>query len=244
MENISKQDKTGIYATLPVYFLYEYPKKLLHYANVLRKAKWDGIDVPKKASWDDVFTAIFEKAPNAAVDAEFESGAHAQLDIKGRQVVDLGAYTGDTAIYYAKRGASHVYAFESRKSVVDTANGVIKRYHLEKKITMFHRFVNASNFNTLMRQLRIRHGALKIDIEGGEYQVIKGAASGTLHRFDVIHIEYHYGYVDLVERLKEEGFEVSHTKPRYDFKGISRKPMLLGDVYAHTGRNNYGRRNV
>ena len=34
------------------------------------------------------------------------------LDVEGKNVVDVGANIGDTAIYFALKGAKHVYAFE------------------------------------------------------------------------------------------------------------------------------------
>ncbi|MDT7858468.1 MAG: hypothetical protein RQ930_00225 [Candidatus Aenigmarchaeota archaeon] len=34
------------------------------------------------------------------------------LKVRGKEVVDIGAYTGDSSIYFALNGAKHVYAFE------------------------------------------------------------------------------------------------------------------------------------
>jgi len=34
------------------------------------------------------------------------------LDVKGRAVADVGAYLGETAVFFAKRGARYVYAYE------------------------------------------------------------------------------------------------------------------------------------
>ena len=34
------------------------------------------------------------------------------LDVSNKDVVDVGAALGDTAIYFALKGAKHVYAFE------------------------------------------------------------------------------------------------------------------------------------
>ncbi|MDE1824989.1 MAG: FkbM family methyltransferase [Candidatus Micrarchaeota archaeon] len=39
-------------------------------------------------------------------------GEYSELEVKNKQVVDIGASFGDTAIYFAIRGAQHVYAFE------------------------------------------------------------------------------------------------------------------------------------
>lgn len=42
----------------------------------------------------------------------FEYNFYAILDVRGRTVVDVGAHIGDSSIYFAKKGASRVYAIE------------------------------------------------------------------------------------------------------------------------------------
>jgi FkbM family methyltransferase len=81
-------------------------------------------------------------------------------------------------------------------------------------------------------KFKIRNGVLKVDCEGCEYGIIKSASSRAIKAFDSIHIEYHYGPEGLVERFEKEGYQVMHTKPVYNFKGLSAKPMRNGDLIA------------
>jgi len=52
--------------------------------------------------------------------------------------VDVGAASGDTAIYFALNGAKHVYAFEPYPYSYNIAKENIKLNHLEDKITMLN----------------------------------------------------------------------------------------------------------
>lgn len=58
---------------------------------------------------------------------------------------------------------------------------------------------------------------LKLDCEGAEYDILLGADRGLLRRFSTIMLEYHYGYENLLEKLKSAGFEVKLCgRPKYD----------------------------
>ncbi len=195
---------------------------------------------------------------------EMQTGEHSMMDVRGRDVVDIGAYVDDTAIYYAvSGGAKHVYAFEPFPYLYETAVRNVKANGLEKRISTYNLAVSGETGNvslnsrytsfgivnskesksgrkgvrvvsldSIVKSLRIRHGALKVDCEGCEYQVFKQASSATLKSFDLIHVEYHYGYVDVIERLRREGFKVEYTKPTYAFRGMGAEPMLKGDIIA------------
>lgn len=56
-------------------------------------------------------------------------------DIEG-EVVDIGANVGDSSLYFAAKGASHVYAFEPLPLAYAVALENIKLNHLENKITL------------------------------------------------------------------------------------------------------------
>ena len=219
--NITAKDRFRIYLTLPKYFLYDYPKLLLRYANILLHA-----------NWDTVFTAIFaEQDPEAALQHELASADHTMLDCRGRHVIDIGAYNGDTPIFYALKGhARLVDGYEARQQCVDSANKLIKKYGLQRKVRMHTVFVTGREFDKIAKG--VRHGALKIDIEGGERELIMNASGAALRKFDRIYIECHYGYLDIETRLKKEGFRVTHTAPFYTFRGFGKPPMIMGDLYA------------
>ena len=58
------------------------------------------------------------------------------LDVKDRVVIDIGANIGDTAIYFALKGAKHVYAFEPYSYSYGIAMQNIKLNKLQDKITL------------------------------------------------------------------------------------------------------------
>ena len=63
-------------------------------------------------------------------------------EIEG-EVVDIGANIGDSSLYFAAKGASHVYAFEPLPSAYDIALENIKLNHLDNKISLFNAAVGS-----------------------------------------------------------------------------------------------------
>jgi FkbM family methyltransferase len=196
--------------------------------------------------------------------AEFNGEDHACLDVEGKEVVDVGAYVGDSALYYVlKGGAKHVCAIEAYTHYCDMGISLVRANRLSDRIRFYNCAVGGKDgtvytsksnsdfeirkskdrnhtvpmkcysLDSLAKKLRIGRGAaLKVDIEGSEYDVFGSASDATLDGFSGIHIEYHYGYADLVERLRAAGFEVRRTKPVYRFKGFGNRAMIMGDVIA------------
>ncbi len=60
------------------------------------------------------------------------------LDVKNRIVIDIGANIGDSAIYFALKGAKHVYAFEPYPYSYGIAMQNIKLNKLQYKITLLN----------------------------------------------------------------------------------------------------------
>src|SRR5438132_365773 len=58
------------------------------------------------------------------------------IDVMGLDVVDIGANIGETAIFFASRGAAHVYAYEPFPASHDTAVGNVALNGMEGKITL------------------------------------------------------------------------------------------------------------
>jgi len=165
-----------------------------------------------------------------------------KLKVIDRVVVDIGANIGDTAIYFALKGAKHVYAFEPYPYSYNIAKKNIKLNHLEDRITLLNEGCGKSGFVTIkeeyentggtdlknfeegkkirivsldeiVRRFNLKHAALKVDCEGCEYDLILNASDEALKAFDNIIIEYHYGYRNLVNRLSNI-FRVRFTLPK------------------------------
>jgi FkbM family methyltransferase len=60
------------------------------------------------------------------------------LDVKGKDVIDIGANIGDTAVYFAFKGAKHIYAVEPYPYSYELAIRNIKLNRLEDKITLLN----------------------------------------------------------------------------------------------------------
>lgn len=174
---------------------------------------------------------------------EFFDEPHSWLDVKDRVVVDIGAYIGDTPIYFALKGARHVYGFEPYPYSYELARKNVSANDLNHKITMINsgcgwknsairineRYRNLAgsgivssssgkhipivSLDSIVERYRLKDAALKIDCEGCEYDIVLKSKEETIRSFSSILIEYHYGYEKLVDKLKEYGYRVRHTEP-------------------------------
>ena len=89
--------------------------------------------------------------------------------------------------------------------------------------------------NDILTQNNISGEAvLKMDCEGCEYQAILSSTSETLRFFSHILIEYHFGYKNLREKLEKSGFQVSVTRPLWEYSSPTRgkKMGYTGYIYA------------
>ena len=194
----------------------------------------------------------------------FKNEEYKWLDVKGKDVIDIGANIGDTAIYFALNGAKRVYAFEPYPATYETAQKNTMPY---KNIILYNmavgektKLLNLGNTNseaagadlshkgnekiaqtTLEKFCNInnfKHAILKIDCEGAEYEIILNSSSSTLLRFDQIMIEYHYGYKTLKKYLENAGFKVTVTVPAKFFNIDAKNPyMNLGLLYAKKSKD-------
>lgn len=170
--------------------------------------------------------------------------------IKGGTVVDIGASVGDSAIYFALKGAKIVYAYEPFPYAYGMARKNVAANHLDKIIKLHNEGVGGKNsklgfdktyiseggdsitdavgkrkagrpsvsvnvitLKSIVDKYKIRHAMLKSDCEGAEYDILLGADDNTLEAFDEIMLEYHYGYINLKERLERAGFDVNISGP-------------------------------
>ena len=69
---------------------------------------------------------------------QFIEEQYGWLDVKGKDVIDIGANVGDSAIYFALKGAKHVYAFEPYPYSYKIALKNVKLNYLQSKITLLN----------------------------------------------------------------------------------------------------------
>ncbi len=195
---------------------------------------------------------------------QFIDGKYADVDVKGRQVLDIGASVGDTAIFFVLNGAKKVYAYEPFPYSYEIAKRNIRINHMEGMIELFNegcggrsgyvqipaeeenylgsdlkkwekgRKVRIKTLKQIVAEKGIRHGVLKMNCEGCEYGIILNTDAATLRRFDIIRISYHYGYLNLVEKLRRDGFTVAYSRPRYFLSEEKEKQdMYSGHIFAY-----------
>lgn len=177
--------------------------------------------------------------------------------VQGRTVVDVGANIGDSLILFAACGARQVIGFEPVYSNWKTAcenvdsNGMADRIRVERKCvgasssTVSVPESGGATFSNLgaseeglptpvttLEEIALSNdftdGVLKIDSEGGEYDIVLAASTSTLRRFQHIVMEYHYGSRGLREHLEKAGFSTS-ILPRL----VPRWSLLLGTFHGY-----------
>ncbi len=188
---------------------------------------------------------------------QFVGEQYSWLRVKDQIVLDIGANIGDSAIYFASRGAKHVYAFEPYPSTYDVAKRNVESNRLLRKVTLINkglggkharmtldysseiqsgRAISQSNSGTrvefitlhdILKKLSIRNAILKIDCEGAEYDIIESTSKKDLECFSQIMIESHYGYDRLVPKLRSAGFKLRLMPERYANNTYASNPDML-----------------
>lgn len=198
----------------------------------------------------------------------FISNEYSRLQVRSRDVVDIGASIGDSAVYFSVKGARHVYAFEPYPYIFRIAQSNVRLNGLSKKVVLLNECLGgaggsiridshfqsdensvAANFRKgrkirvvtledVVNRYRLKDAVLKIDCEGEEYAAILNSKIEVLRSFGQIMIEYHYGYKNLESKLRDAGFKVWHERPFFNFTS-KRKKMYQGLMLA-TKQNRSG----
>ena len=64
------------------------------------------------------------------------------LKVKGKQVLDIGAFNGDTAIFFAKCGAKAIYAYEANPHLISLIKYNLKANACNKTIKIFNNMLS------------------------------------------------------------------------------------------------------
>ncbi len=166
--------------------------------------------------------------------------------------IDIGAYIGDTAIYFASFDkVKMVYAYEPYQSLYKRASKNIKTSKLSDKIKLFNMGVAdkdgtysisgsgdiGSEFKDSNKGIAVKSISLNTILKGKKYVIIKSNSEGSEHKIFTeksnlsnvyrIHIAYHYGMQRLPEILKSKGFKVKVWE-----EGKDPSKGDVGTVYA------------
>ncbi|MCL4480412.1 MAG: FkbM family methyltransferase [Candidatus Thermoplasmatota archaeon] len=183
------------------------------------------------------------------------------LNVKGRICIDIGASIGDSPIYFALNGATKVIGLEPYPYTFNFGVRNIKENGLDQKIIFLNagygldgeilvdenkvstdamdlqqskigKKISTYSLKTLVNKFKLDKVVLKMDCEGCEYALLNEDEE-VFNHIEMIQIEYHYGYEDLVKKLKNCGFNVKFTEPRKSYtRNASNLNKEIGYIYA------------
>lgn len=91
------------------------------------------IKLEPKSNYIDFGQAKFKRLHYSLIET-FVMQSYALASVENRVVIDIGAFIGDTAIYFALRGAKLVYAIEPHPGAFSEMLWNIKLNHMENRI--------------------------------------------------------------------------------------------------------------
>jgi hypothetical protein len=148
---------------------------------------------------------------------------YSSLFVKDKVVVDIGAAIGDTAIYFALKGAKQVISVDVDPIIIGYAKQNVALNHLEDKVILINAACGGGfnrpkvhpsiTLSEIVEKYQIPYGsALKVDCEGGEYDIIVESEGEAIKHFSDIIMEYHLGPREMPKILEKLGFVVDYDE--------------------------------
>lgn len=130
----------------------------------------------------------------------------------GKDVVDVGASIGDTALYYISNGASTVFGFEMDKERYKLCVKNIELNTLTSRIAILNESADSNAVRKLILEKDLHNIVLKLDCEECEFEIIKNLTHDVFERIDYIIMEYHSDPDNIIKKLTETGFILRKEK--------------------------------
>ncbi|MDG6921846.1 MAG: FkbM family methyltransferase [Nitrososphaerota archaeon] len=176
-------------------------------------------------------------------------GLYGVADVRGRDVVDVGAFSGDSILAFHIRGARMVLGFEpypyaykiacenieingvKSATCVNAAIGgeqgevIIDPNYTSSIGDQLRDFGNGVRIQVLtldqvISRYHLSDAVLKLNCEGSEYGILFGSSNETLSAFSEIIVQYHFGIDGLVNKLVSCGYAVDTVQKE---KVVSRR---------------------
>ena len=203
------------------------------------------------------FIKTHPKEYTICIEEYFRDDEWDMINIKNRNIIDIGANNADTALYFAKNGAN-VIAFEPVKHIYELGlENIELNPNLKNKIQYINKAVGGKkgtmNITTrsikayvdendsyeidvitiedIINEYNFPYDVLKMDCEGCEFEIINNY---DLSKFNEIIFEHHAyivekDYKPLINKLKEQNFKIE-TMPC----NTSDRPFdEIGIIYAY-----------
>ena len=158
-----------------------------------------------------------------------------EYPVLNKTVVDVGAYHGETAIFFMLNGAKNVICYEPYASgELIYANCVINGIKNVKVVrspilgergipfnpdrkncgaTIFERTAQSkSDVSLTLEDIAVQDAVLKMDCEGAEHDIFDKSSRETIRKFSHIMMECHDGIDDIITRLIECGFAIDKSE--------------------------------
>ena len=198
----------------------------------------------------------------------FQNDEYRFLNVKGKEVIDVGANIGDTAIYFLLNFAKRVIAIEpypanceiiqknlainsiddgkaiilncaiGPRNLLNISSDVINSGAQESVPSHKGTVIDVIPLSEVISKYNLENAVLKMDCEGCEYDAILNESCKTLRFFVQMQIEYHYGDSLIKEKLETCGFTVKSTPPRF-VPNINVDHYMTLRGYIYASRNEY-----
>jgi len=172
------------------------------------------------------------------------------IDVKDKVVVDVGAYIGDSALFFASRGARIVYAYEPSKRLYEIAMENCSKYNniilhnfglsCSEKYAFLTGFgvdlsvnelardgekVLLKSFNEELRKIIRKEGGidvLKLDCEGCEWEFLNCLDEELIKHIQTIVVEIHgKDHNVFLKKLEKYGFKLIKKRKLFGYKDIA-----------------------
>lgn len=146
----------------------------------------------------------------------FLSDVYGFFDVKDNVVLDIGAYVGDTAVYFACRGAKKIVAYEPNPTSAEMAKENAGLNGYVGKIVVVNAGIGAEDgFLQLDNKCKVKQVSiksaldmvgyvdlLKMDCEGAEWEIMaKSVSEGLLKKVGKIIMEVHGFHPERMEKI-------------------------------------------
>jgi len=180
----------------------------------------------------------------------FLDSPYGELDVKGKTVLDVGANIGDSAIYFAARGAQRVISLEPYPTTFEVAKLNIEENGFQEQVLLLNEGagrsgvmkldpellstrtslakntsegvpIRFSSLGELVERFSLRNAILKVNCEGCEHELLLGSDEQTISCFEQVAIEYHGNPKAIAKKVKRAGFHV-----RVVLRGFGASPSV------------------
>lgn len=224
---------------VPLYYLHVKKPLIIHFRNGLN----------------------FFYIPDAFAVEHFLEEPYKLLNVQNSVVIDVGAYNGDSSIYFSNKGAVKVIAFEPflyqfkialDNIKINNVNNILLYNEAigERDADVFldseakgpcakieqtgQTKVHMRSLTSLIKEFKLMNARLKMDCEGQEICLLCMDAD-AIKVFDEIILEYHReGYLDLYNKLRSLSYDITLLNP--DGTVTETPPQTNGLIYAKLSR--------